>query len=28
LEVQKQLDIVELDEREVRGRWRSFVKKW
>ncbi|KAI1078935.1 hypothetical protein F5B20DRAFT_591206 [Whalleya microplaca] len=28
LEVQKQRDIRALDEREVRGRWRSFVRKW
>ncbi|KAI1341298.1 hypothetical protein F5Y15DRAFT_422559 [Xylariaceae sp. FL0016] len=28
LEVQKQLDIAELDEREVRGRWKSFVGRW
>lgn len=28
LEVQKQKDITVLDEREVRGRWKSFVGKW
>ncbi|KAI8631357.1 hypothetical protein F5Y19DRAFT_483204 [Xylariaceae sp. FL1651] len=28
LEVQKQIDIATLDEREVRGRWKSFVAKW
>ncbi|KAI0178647.1 hypothetical protein GGR52DRAFT_532947 [Hypoxylon sp. FL1284] len=28
LEVQKQKDIAALDEREVRGRWKSFVGKW
>lgn len=28
LEVQKQLDIHELPEDEVRGRWKSFVGKW
>ncbi|KAI1759243.1 hypothetical protein GGR53DRAFT_165642 [Hypoxylon sp. FL1150] len=28
LEVQKQKDITALDEREVRGRWKSFVTKW
>lgn len=28
LDVQKQIDIAALDEREVRGRWKSFVNKW
>ncbi|KAI1502167.1 hypothetical protein F5X99DRAFT_427534 [Biscogniauxia marginata] len=28
LDVQKQKDITMLDEREVRGRWKSFVSKW
>ncbi|KAI0187575.1 hypothetical protein EV127DRAFT_344272 [Xylaria flabelliformis] len=28
LDVQKQIDIARLDEREVRGRWKSFVSKW
>ncbi|KAI2628576.1 hypothetical protein GGR54DRAFT_351762 [Hypoxylon sp. NC1633] len=28
LEVQKCKDIAALDEREVRGRWKSFVGKW
>lgn len=28
LEVQKQLDIEELAEDEVRGRWKRFVGKW
>lgn len=28
LEVQKCKDIAALDEREVRGRWKSFVRKW
>ncbi|KAI9900598.1 hypothetical protein N3K66_004860 [Trichothecium roseum] len=28
LDLQKQIDINELDEREVRGRWKSFVGKW
>ena len=28
LEVQKQLDINELPEDEVRGRWKSFIGKW
>ncbi|KAI0554063.1 hypothetical protein F4679DRAFT_395192 [Xylaria curta] len=28
LDVQKQIDIKRLDEREVRGRWKSFVSKW
>ena len=28
LDVQKQLYIEDLDEREVKGRWKSFVGKW
>lgn len=28
LDLQKQRDIDEMDEREVRGRWKSFVGKW
>ncbi|KAL7622163.1 hypothetical protein AAE478_007665 [Parahypoxylon ruwenzoriense] len=28
LEVQKDKDIATLDEREIRGRWKSFVGKW
>jgi hypothetical protein len=28
LDVHKQLDVDELEEREVKGRWKSFVKKW
>ena len=28
LDIQKQLDIEELDEAEVKGRWKSFVNKW
>ncbi|KAI0514897.1 hypothetical protein F5B22DRAFT_207597 [Xylaria bambusicola] len=28
LDVQKQIDLTTLDEREVRGRWKSFVSKW
>ncbi|KAK1477676.1 hypothetical protein CCUS01_16564 [Colletotrichum cuscutae] len=28
LDLQKQKDIREMDEREVRGRWKSFVGKW
>ncbi|KAF2007128.1 hypothetical protein P154DRAFT_183423 [Amniculicola lignicola CBS 123094] len=28
LDIQKQLNIDELDEREVRGRWKSFVNRW
>ncbi|KAL7817586.1 hypothetical protein V8C44DRAFT_242163 [Trichoderma aethiopicum] len=28
LSLQKQLDIADMDEREVRGRWKSFVGKW
>lgn len=28
LDLQKQKDIGEMDEREARGRWKSFVGKW
>ncbi|KAI0483582.1 hypothetical protein F4859DRAFT_404056 [Xylaria cf. heliscus] len=28
LDIQKQIDMARLDEREVRGRWKSFVSKW
>lgn len=28
LDIQKQLEIDELDESEVKGRWKSFVGKW
>ncbi|KAI0438956.1 hypothetical protein F4803DRAFT_70197 [Xylaria telfairii] len=28
LDVQKQIDMAMLDEREARGRWKSFVSKW
>lgn len=28
LDVQKQIDMARLDEREVRGRWKSFISKW
>ncbi|KAK4044250.1 protein N-terminal and lysine N-methyltransferase EFM7 [Parachaetomium inaequale] len=28
LDLQKQLDITELDETELRGRWKSFTGKW
>lgn len=28
LEVQKQLDVDEISEHEMKGRWRSFVGKW
>ncbi|GAW13963.1 hypothetical protein ANO14919_033550 [Xylariales sp. No.14919] len=28
LDIQKQIDIATIDEREVRGRWKSFVNKW
>ncbi|KAF2673343.1 hypothetical protein BT63DRAFT_451386 [Microthyrium microscopicum] len=28
LEAQKQIDINELDEKELKGRWKSFFKKW
>ncbi|KAK2750974.1 hypothetical protein FQN57_000049 [Myotisia sp. PD_48] len=28
LDIQKSIDINELDERELKGRWKSFVGKW
>lgn len=28
LDLQKQKDIEEMDEREIKGRWKSFVGKW
>lgn len=28
LDVQKSLDIAEIEEKEVKGRWKSFVGKW
>ncbi|KAF3491515.1 uncharacterized protein GIQ15_01032 [Arthroderma uncinatum] len=28
LDIQKDIDIEELDERELRGRWKSFMGKW
>lgn len=28
LDVQKQINIEDLDERELKGRWKSFVSKW
>lgn len=28
LDIQKQIDIDELDESEIKGRWKSFVGKW
>ncbi|KAI1437047.1 hypothetical protein GGR50DRAFT_692546 [Xylaria sp. CBS 124048] len=28
LDIQKQIDIATLDEREIRGRWKSFADKW
>lgn len=28
LDIQKQIHLEELDEREVRGRWKSFVSHW
>ncbi|GAP92464.1 putative related to RNA helicase HEL117 [Rosellinia necatrix] len=28
LDIQKQIDMAALDEREIRGRWKSFVGKW
>ncbi|KAH7020964.1 uncharacterized protein B0I36DRAFT_27423 [Microdochium trichocladiopsis] len=28
LDVQKQRDMYSMDEREIRGRWKSFVGKW
>lgn len=28
LDIQKQLVIDDLSDEEVRGRWKSFVRKW
>ena len=28
LDIQKQIQLDELDEREVKGRWKSFVTRW
>jgi len=28
LDIQKELDIDQLSEREVYGRWKSFIYKW
>ncbi|KAL1958249.1 hypothetical protein VTO42DRAFT_4757 [Malbranchea cinnamomea] len=28
LDIQKHIDIEDLDERELKGRWKSFIKKW
>lgn len=28
LDLQKQKDIEEMDDREIRGRWKSFIGKW
>jgi hypothetical protein len=28
LDIQKQLNLDELDERETRGRWKSFISRW
>ena len=28
LDIQKELDLEELEHAEVRGRWKSFLKKW
>jgi hypothetical protein len=28
LDIQKQIDIGELEEAEIKGRWKSFVNKW
>jgi hypothetical protein len=28
LDIQKQIDIDELGENEVKGRWKSFLGKW
>ena len=28
LDIQKQINIDDLDDHELRGRWKSFVKKW
>lgn len=28
LDIQKQIDIDELDDTEIKGRWKSFLGKW
>lgn len=28
LDIQKNIDVEDLDERELKGRWKSFVGKW
>ena len=28
LDIQKQIFLDDLDEREVKGRWKSFVSRW
>jgi len=28
LDIQKRLEMDELAEEEVRGRWKSFINKW
>jgi hypothetical protein len=28
LDIQKHIDIDELDETEIKGRWKSFLGKW
>lgn len=28
LDIQKQRDIEEMDETEIKGRWKSFIGKW
>lgn len=28
LDIQKNLDLEDLDERELKGRWKSFMGKW
>lgn len=28
LDIQKQINIEDLDERELKGRWKSFVGRW
>lgn len=28
LDIQKQMDIEELSDEEVKGRWKSFMNKW
>lgn len=28
LDIQKQIQLDDLDEREAKGRWKSFVSRW